>query len=495
MTHREKGMRHADKHQDEGSRPACAIRKIATGNQGLDTVLRGGLPAGRMTLINGGPGSGKTILAMDFLYRGATAGQPGLFVSFEERAEDLRANAAAMGMDIAAMETAGKLKCMHAPVPHEAVKAGEFDIHGLLAILEGHAGALKTNRIALDAIDVLLRLFGKPDREREELHILHDWLRDHGMTTVLTVKANAQQAQRYPFLDYMADCVLQLDQRMAGQVRTRRLSVVKYRGSAFLSNEHPYVITPRGMVLIPVSSITLEQVTPGQRVSSGCKTLDDCLGGGYQSGTSILLAGASGTGKTTLASLFAREACLRKQKTLYVSYEESQAVLFENMASAGINLQPALDSRALRMLTPFPESAGIDEHLLAILEEINEREPDHVIIDTISACERMGSEQAAFDFLIRLITTCRRRGITCLFTNQMPQSGAITHIGGVGISSLVDTLIVLQYHDDGHELRRQLVVVKSRGSSHSMAYHPFTITGDGFAVGKRRPEQFVKEKP
>lgn len=482
---RRKNMTHSGEDGRGDPSPASAVPKIPTGNPGLDTVLEGGLPRGRTTLFNGGPGTGKTVLAMEFLYRGALAGEPGLFVSFEERSEDLRANAAAMGMDIAAMETAGKLKCLHAEVPHEAVKAGAFDLQGLLAIIEGHARALKTNRIVLDAIDVLMRFFGEPERERKKLYVLNDWLRDRGMTAVLTVKAGPEPSQRYPFLDFMADCVLLLDQRIVGQVRTRRLTIVKYRGSPFLSNEHPYVITPHGMVLIPVSSMTLEQSAPGRRLSSGCESLDECLGGGFQCGTSILLAGASGTGKTTLACLFVREACRQTQRVLYVTYEESQTSLFAGMLSVGIDLQSAVDAHALRVLTLFPESTGIDGHLLTILDAIDAFGPAHIVIDAISACDRMGSEQAAFDFLIRLIMTCRGRGITCLYTNQTSQAEAITRISGVGISSLVDTLIALQYWDDGRELRRRLLVVKSRGSRHSMAYHPFTITDNGLAVTPR----------
>jgi len=469
--------------------PAAGIPKVATGIRGLDRVLDGGLPAGRTTLFNGGPGAGKTVLAMEFLYRGAAAGSPGLFVSFEERVEDLRANAAAMGMDIAAMERAGTLTCMHADVPHQTIKAGEFDIQGLLAILDGRARALRTDRIVLDAVDVLMRVFDDPEREREELYALYDWLRDRGMTAVLTVKSSPEEIQNYPFLDFMADCVLLLDQRMMGQIRTRRLTVVKYRGSGFLSNEHPYIISENGAALIPVSSMTLAQAVLDERLSSGCQALDEALGGGYRRGTGILLAGASGTGKTTLASSFTQNACRRNQKVLFLNFEQSRDVFFADMAAAGIDLRSAASGGWLRVIDRLPEATGVDQHLLAVLDEIDAFGPAHLVTDAISACRRMGSEEASFDFLLRLLTTCRSRGITCLFTNQTSPEEAVSSVCGAGISSLVDTLVALQYVDDGRELRRRLVVVKSRGTRHSMAYHRLFIGDDGISVERLGPER------
>lgn len=474
----------ANKHVTAGGMASrmSGLSKVATGIRGLDTVLDGGLPAGRTTLFSGGPGTGKSMMAMEFLYRGALEGYPGLFVSFEERAEDLRINASAMGMHVAGMEEAGKLRFIQAEVPYEAVKAGAFDIHGLLAIIRGHTRALGAKRLVLDAIDVLMRLFGDSEREREELHVLHDWLKDEGLTALMTVKSLSGQPHRYPFLDFMADCVLLLDQRMSGQVRTRRLNVIKYRGSGFLSNEHPYVISPHGVVLIPVSSMSLDQAVRHERMSSGCEALDECLGGGYRRGTSILLAGASGTGKTTLACSFALSACAQGQKVLYVNYEVSPDVLIADMAGVGIDLQPAIDHGVLHVHARFPESAGVDEQLLDVFDKIDSIEPDHVVVNAISACERMGSEEAAFDFIVRLLTTCRGRGITCFFTNQTVWDEDITDITGAGISSLVDTLLVLRYVDDGRALHRQLVVVKSRGSRHSMTYRPLSITDRGIAI-------------
>jgi circadian clock protein KaiC len=369
-----------------GGRAAAHIPKAATGIRGLDAILDGGLPEGRVTLLSGGPGTGKTVLALQFLYGGAAAGEAGVFVCFEERAEDLRANAAAMGMDLAAQEEVGALRVMTAEIPHRAVRAGEFDIHGLLAILDGHMQAVGAERVVLDAIDVLMRIFGDPEREREELHALHDWLRDRGATAVITSKADPEGRQVYPFLDFLADCVLFLDQRMARQVRTRRLRVVKYRGSDFLSNEHPYVLTPRGLVLMPVASMSMAQETSPERISTGHEALDAILGGGFFRGACILLAGPSGAGKTTLACTFARRACDRGERVLYVNFEESAEALVDEMQSTAIDLRPAREDGTLHILAAMPESAGVEQHLLDILDAMDAVPPRHVVVDAISAC-------------------------------------------------------------------------------------------------------------
>jgi circadian clock protein KaiC len=341
---------------------------------------------------------------------------------------------------------------------------------------------LGAGRVVLDAVDVPLRLFGDPEREREQLHLLHDWLRDQALTAILTVKADPDGRQIYPFLDFMADCVVHLDQRMSGQRRTRRLKIVKYRGSGFLSNEYPYVITTGGVVLMPVSTLSLQHQVSERRVSSGNSGLDDMLGGGYRQGTCILLTGPTGAGKTTLASVFVEAACRRGERALSVNFEEAPEAVILGMLSAGIDLRPCLDAGTLRFLTSMPESMGVEEHLAALLEAMKEFAPRHLVVDAISACVRMGSEEAAFDFLVRLLSICKERGITCVFTNQSVAAQAFHEISGIGISSLVDTVLVLQYADDGEGLRRRLLVMKSRGTAHSPRYHDVVISDRGIRI-------------
>lgn len=468
-----------DSGSDAPAAGPATIPKMPTHMRGLDDILAGGLPRGRTTLLSGGPGTGKTVFAVELLYRGALAGEPGVFISFEEHADDVRANATAMGMDVAGLEESGKLKVLHAEVPHGAVRSGEFDIKGLLGIVEGHTRALGAKFVVLDAIDVLMRIFGDPTREREEMYLLNDWLRERGFTVVLTVKANPAGEQIYPFLDFMADCVLFLDQRMHGQVRTRRLNVRKFRGSDFLSNEHPYVLSSRGVVLMPVSSVALVHEASGKPVTTGNGDLDATLGGGYLRGSCVLVAGASGTGKTTLACTFARAACQRGEEVLYVGFEESQEAMATGMLSTCIDLAPVLEAGTLRVLTAMPESLGVERHLLDAFEALG---PDHVVVDAISACHRMGSERAAFDFLLRLLTFCKEHGVTCLLADQLAEPEQAAQIAGYGISSLVDTLLVLEYCDDSRRISRRLLVVKSRGVAHSMRYHPFRITDDGIVL-------------
>ncbi|MBL7062990.1 MAG: AAA family ATPase [Anaerolineae bacterium] len=347
-----------DKGRETPPTKVGALPKTATYIAGLDEVLEGGLPAGRTTLVNGSPGCGKSVLGLEFVYRGAAAGEPGIFITFEERADAVRANASTLGMALAPLEEADKLFLYAARVDPEMVLAGEFDPKGLLAIIEGKARAMGARRIVLDALDVLLRLYDDPARERTALYAINDWLRDHEMTAVLTVKTPQAPAtsSRYEFLDFMADCVIYLDQRVVEQVITRRLRVLKYRGSSHGHNEYPYVITADGMSVIPLSTAGLRHKPLGEKVSCGQARLDTILDGGYRRASCVLISGTSGAGKTALAATFVRAACERGERVLYISFEESEEALVDCMLSPGIDLYPALQAGTLRILTaPCPK--------------------------------------------------------------------------------------------------------------------------------------------
>jgi circadian clock protein KaiC len=470
--------------QDASERPRQALPKMPTGVAGLDDILRGGLPEARTTLFVGGPGSGKTVLSLETLCRAARADRPGVFVSFEERADAVRTNALSMGWDLAALERQGRLALLDPQLDYHAVRAGEFRIHGLLAVLDGQAEQIGARVVVIDAIDGLLRLFDDPGRRDDELYALHSWLLDHGFTAILTVKSRAarQTEPVYPLLDFLADCVIDLDQRTFEQVSTRRLRVMKYRGSGYISNECPFVISPDGVVLMPAASLELVHMPVGPPRSSGNETLDEMLGGGYRQGSTVLIAGPTGCGKTTLACTFALGAGARGERTLYISFEEGKESLLSTMRNRGLDLAPLVESGVLQILTAMPESMGVEEHLLRIVRAIERFRPEHLVVDAISAAKRMGADAAAFDFLIRLLGVCRERGIMCFYLNQMSQSAGAGDISGIGISSLIDTVLVLDYAWNDSKLERSLFVLKSRSARHSLKVHRLTISENGMVI-------------
>ena len=472
------------------------LEKAASHISGFDQILFGGLPEGRTTLIEGGPGTGKSILALEFLYRGALASQAGIFVAFEEQGKALRRNALTLGWDLEAVEKTGKLSIIEAHMDPGTIVSGDFNIKGLLAIVEGQSKSLKAKRIVFDAMDVLLRLYNDPARERSEMYALHEWLLTHQMTAILTVKApdgNAT-AGRYEFLEYMADCVIRLIQRPGEWVSTRELQILKYRGSDFGRNAYPFVIQPGGVNVIPISEFGLQHKPLGAYITSGNAKLDSILNGGYRKGSSILVAGSSGTGKTTIASTFVRAACERGKKVLFVGFEESQESMVETMLSPGIDLRPALKAGRLKVITAMPEAYGTEKHLVRNFTAIDHFQPDYVVVDAISAFERMGSSRAAFEFAMRLVNRCKERGITVMLINQ--STGGTDDrqaISGLGISSIIDTVLWLRFVEEGDAIKRNLLVIKSRGSRHSNNYHEFNITDHGIEFAdKASPGKHLK---
>jgi circadian clock protein KaiC len=460
---------------------ATGISKVATHIDGLDDILHGGLPMGRVTLVAGGPGAGKTVLGLEFLYRGALSGDPGIFLTFEEPAENIRRNVRSLGWDLKALEQAGTLVLMSGQPPPESAVSGKFNLQGLLAILGGKAAQMGAKRVVIDALDVLMRIFRDPHREQQEILALHNWLAEQGLTAILTTKNLKPKhgESAYEHLDFLADCVIYLDQRIRDQVNTKRIQIIKYRGSAYGSNEYPFLITDNGMVVNAISDMWLQHDAFSQRIPSGNPFLDEILCGGYWKGTCILISGPSGTGKTSVASTFVQASCAEGRKVLYVNFEESAEGMMASMRSIGVDLRSAVQSACLQIMSTMPESKGIEEHLYDKLTAIRSFQPDHLVVDAISACSRIAGAKAAFDFVMRLTHFCRRRGITVFLINQAAEHPASYAISGIGISSIIDTIITLEYADAGDETRRRLQVRKSRGSSHSNRYHNFLLTDTG----------------
>ncbi|RJO66052.1 MAG: circadian clock protein KaiC [Myxococcales bacterium] len=460
------------------------LAKLGTGVYGLDDVLNGGYPDGRTTLLKGGPGAGKTLFSLQFLHQSALKGIPGIFVTFEESTDAIRMNAATLGWDFRALEKKGLLFIHYAKMNPSDIIAGPFSLKALMAILDGKCKAIGAKQLAIDAIDVLMRRFEDSPRVRDELNALHEWLDENRYTCLLSVKSSDDPAisARFSFLDYMADCAIVLDHRMMEQISTRRLRVVKYRGSGFGTNEYPYIIGTNGISLVPIASVALVHRALGPHRSTGKKDFDEALDGGYRRGACILITGPSGAGKTTIACSLVQTACARGEKVLFISYEESPEALESSVRSAGIKLKPALRSGNLKIISRLPERMGADEHLFFDLLTIRSFQPDLVAVDAISACNRMGSGKAPFDYLMRLVNTCKEQGITCVLNNQMRSSAADVDLSGLGFSSLVDTVIQLRFEEIQSELKRSLVVLKARGSKHSPRFHDLRITDNGIVL-------------
>ncbi|MBD3422184.1 MAG: circadian clock protein KaiC [Chitinivibrionales bacterium] len=455
---------------------AQMLDKSTTGSSGFDAVLHGGYPTGRTTLLHGATGTGKTTIGMQSLLAGATRDEPGLFVSFEERAAGIRKNSLSLGWDLQKLEDDKKIIIMDVRPDPKAILAGEFDFSGLLALIDGACRTITARRVVIDALDILLQMLEDPLKERNKVYELHNWLLDKNLTALMTSKLYGNDAA-YPFLEFMTDCVVHL--QPLNQDRQRLLRVVKYRGSNFSSESIPYTIGEQGILMFPFLETDLEHRTFHDHVSTGLIDLDEMLSGGYLDGSCITIAGATGTGKTTFASSFALAACRRGERIVYLNFEESAGNLIAMMQSAGVDLNAIIENRLLVVSSRLAESSGPIEHLHQDIALIEELRPRHVILDAASSCGRMGSETAAYSYLLRLISHCRHNGITLLLTVQTTGFQQKHEIYGVAYSSLIDAIIFLDYIQVGGEVNRTLLVLKARGSKHSNQYREFIITGEG----------------
>ncbi|GAB6096603.1 circadian clock protein KaiC [Desulfatiferula olefinivorans] len=455
--------------------------KVPTHIPGLDMILNGGVPKGAMTLLAGGPGTGKTMLGLEFLYRGGRSGRPGVLLTFEEKDTALRRYAACFGWDLAELEQRNLLSIIPARIQPEAVLSGDFDLKGILGLLSARVEALGAECLFIDAPDVFLRLLDNLSKERAQIHAVYTWLQDRGLTCLMSVKGDTRRESIHPydFLEYMADCVVHLDQRVVEQISTRRLRIVKYRGSDFSRNEYPFSISKNGVWIIPVTRASLRHRALGENLPSGIPGLDDLLGGGYRRNSCTLISGSSGTGKTTFVCSFARAVIAQGERLLYLNFEESWDALVSCMISPGIDLDAAMASGRLEFASAMPESQGIEEHLIEAFGLIETFEPRHLVVDAISACRRMGSRHAAFDYLLRLIDHCKQKGITALLTNLVGSRDAADEISGIDLSSVIDTVIVLRNQEEAGRFVRKLAVLKSRGRAHSNRIHEFTISDRG----------------
>jgi circadian clock protein KaiC len=458
-----------------------ALAKAATGIEGLDEITGGGLPKGRPTLVCGGAGCGKTLLAMEFLVRGATQfGEPGAFITFEETGEELAQNVRSLGFDLDRLRKDGKLAIEYVRVePAEIEETGEYDLEGLFIRLGLAIDSVGAKRVVLDTIESLFGGFQNQALLRSELRRLFRWLKDKGVTAVITGERGEGSLTRQGLEEYVSDCVILLDHRVIEQSSTRRLRIVKYRGSVHGTNEYPFLIDEEGISVLPVTGLGLDHQASSERVSSGVPRLDAMLGGtGYYRGSSILISGTAGTGKTSLAAHFADATCRRGERCLYLAFEESPAQLLRNMGSIGLRLAPYLKKGLLRIHASRPTLYGLEMHLVQVHKMVSEFEPQAVIVDPISNFVSTGTNRDAQSMLLRLVDFLKARQVTAFFTH-LTAGGRPIEATDVGISSIIDTwLLVREVEADGAR-KRGLYVVKSRGMSHSNQIRELQITGQG----------------
>jgi circadian clock protein KaiC len=459
-----------------------ALAKAPTGIQGLDDVTQGGLPQGRPTLLCGSAGCGKTLVAMTFLVNGATRfGEPGVFMSFEERSEDLAANVASLGYDVAGLIQDKKLVIDHVRVePSEIEVSGDFDFEPLFVRLGYAIDQIGAKRVVLDTVEALFSGFKDQAVLRAELRRLFGWLKDREVTAVITGERGDGQLTRYGIEEYVSDCVILLDNRVHDQVTTRRLRIVKYRGSSHGTNEYPFLIDDRGVSVMPITSAGLQHKISSDVVPTGVTDLNAMFGlGGFYRGSSVLLSGLAGTGKSTFSAWFANSVCNRGERCLYFAFEESPDQIVRNMRSAGIDLQKHIDSGLLMFESARPSLYGLEMHLTRMHRDILEFNPAAVVVDPISAFRGVQSEIHAT--LLRLADTCKERGITAFFTSLSLASDHANEADR-GVSSLMDTWISLTDVEASGERNRVMFVLKARGMSHSNQMREYLLTGEGIRL-------------
>ena len=459
------------------------LRKAATGISGLDEVTGGGLPAGRPTLVCGPAGCGKTLLAMEFLIRGITEfDEPGVFVAFEETVDELVENVASMGFDLQQLEDEGKLVMDHVQLaPGDLEETGAWDLSGLFIRLGAAIDEVGAKRVVLDTIETLFGAFDNTAILRSELRRLFSWLKDRGVTAVVTGERGEGSLTRYGIEEYVSDCVIVLDHRVSEQTSTRRLRVLKYRGSLHGTNEYPFLIGSKGVSVLPITSIGLQHEASQERVSSGVETLDQMLGGdGLYRGSSVLISGTAGTGKSTIAAQFCAAACQRGERALYFAFEESASQIIRNMKSVGIDLQRWVDDGLLLFRCVRPSLLGLEAHLASMQELVSDFKPEVVVMDPISDLLHSGDGEEVFEMLTREVDYLKSNGVTAVFTSLNVVRDAENNEQQIG--SLIDTWVMAKLEEADGSRHRVIYVLKSRGMAHSHEIREFVLSHNGLEV-------------
>ena len=456
------------------------LEKAPTGISGLDQILGGGLPRDRVTLVAGAAGAGKTLLGMNFLVAGARKyGEPGVLMTFEESAAKVALNVRSLGFDIDELERTGQLAVLAFRVdPSEIVQAGVFDFEPIFAILDDAIQQVGAKRVVLDTIEVIFGAFGNDTIVRAELIRLVRWLDDRGVTVVLTGERGSQGGDgltRHGIEEYVTDCVIVLDHRVNAEISTRRLRVVKYRGSAHGTNEYPFLISAHGFTVLPITSVALDYAASEERVSTGIPRLDHMLGGGMFRGSTLMVSGSAGTGKTSLGAHVVDSACARGERALMVLLEESPEQVLRNMRSLGIDLRPWVQAGLLRIWAARPSAFGLETHLAVLAGLIEEETPSVAVLDGITSLANGILTTELASSVARQVDLLKSRGITSVITALGPGDD----VSAISVSAIVDTWLQLRNIEANGERNRLLFVLKSRGTAHSNQVREFVITDQG----------------
>ena len=485
-----------------------SLKKKCTGIPGFDEITQGGLPAGRPTLVCGSAGAGKTLFAMEFLVRGAMLyDEPGVFVSFEETDEELSTNVASLGFDLKQLIADKKLVLDYVFIERSEIEeTGEYDLEGLFLRLGYAIDSIGAKRIVLDTLEALFSALPNEAIVRAELRRLFRWLKEKGVTAVITCERGDGTLTRYGLEEYVADCVILLDHRVQNQISTRRMRIVKYRGTSHGTNEYPFLIDEKGFSVLPITSVGLSHTASTERVSSGIPRLDAMLNGkGFYRGSSILISGTAGTGKSTLAAHFIDAACARGEKALFFAFEESQSQIIRNMRSVGIDLEKFVRKGLLKFQNARPSSWGLEVHLAMIHKAITEFEPAVVIVDPITNFLAIGDRTETKSMLTRLMDFLKLKQITGMFTS-LTSAGTELEDSEVDVSSLMDAWLLVKNIEANGERNRGLYILKARGIAHSNQVREFLLTddgielldayigGEGVLMGSARSSQVARER-
>lgn len=462
-------------------RALSTLPKAPTGISGLDEITNGGLPKGRPTLICGEAGCGKTLFSVEFIVRGAIQfNEPGVFVTFEEKAAEIAMNVASLGFDLKKLVDQKRLRIDYVHIERSEIEeTGEYDLEGLFIRLDHAIKSIGAKRIVLDTIENLFAGLSNKGVLRAELRRLFQWLKDKGVTAVITGEKGEGQLTREGLEEYVSDCVILLDHRVLNQISTRRLRIIKYRGSVHGTNEYPFLIDETGISVLPITSLTLDNKVSSQRIRSGIPKLDDMLGGkGFFRGSSILVSGTAGTGKTSIAAYFANESCNRKDRCIYFAFEESPEQIVRNMTSIGLHLDQHIKNGLLKFHAARPTLHGLEMHLVVIYKMIKEFRPKTIILDPITNLVTVGTVNDIKSILIRLIDFLQQEQITVMFT-ALTLNNTVNEQTDEGVSSLVDAWLMVRDIEYNGERNRGMYIMKSRGMKHSNQVREFVITDKG----------------